>query len=114
MADRCIRSHVAGSNGQFYIGVPKGPPIYTIKWLYFPASGYRNYSNGGANNVGSYGYCWSAVPNNQNNGRNLNFNSSNVNPLNNNNRAYGFGVRSSQEFILVRGRESFECKLQKC
>ena len=23
------------------------------------------------------------------------------------------GVRSSQEFILVRGRESFECKLQK-
>ena len=52
-------------------------------------------------------------PNNQNNGRNLNFNSSNVNPLNNNNRAYGFGVRSSQEFILVRGRESFECKLQK-
>lgn len=30
MADRCIRSHVAGSNGQFYIGVPKGPPIYTI------------------------------------------------------------------------------------
>ena len=100
MADRCIRSHVAGSNGQFYIGVPKGPPIYTI-------SGYISLRRGIAT------IPMAAVPNNQNNGRNLNFNSSNVNPLNNNNRAYGFGVRSSQEFILVRGRESFECKLQK-
>lgn len=83
----------------FISGFQRSSDIYN-KWLYFPASGYRNYSNGGANNVGSYGYCWSAVPNNQNNGRNLNFNSSNVNPLNNNNRAYGFGVRLPKNLSL--------------
>ena len=83
------------------------------KTIFFPASGYRVCSTGGAANVGSYGSCWSAVPHNQYYGRNLAFNSSNVYPLSNSDRAYGFGVRSSQEFVLVRGRESFECKLQK-
>ena len=62
----------------------------------FPASGYRNNSNGSLNNVGSNGYYWSASANNSNNGHNLNFNSSNWN-WNNNNRANGFPVRAVAE-----------------
>ncbi|MGZ2615525.1 fimbrillin family protein, partial [Bacteroides fragilis] len=79
----------------------KGWNFYTDssknKTIFFPASGYRSYSGGGASSVGSVGYCWSAVPYYQYNGRYLYFYSSNVNPLSSNNRAYGFGVRSSQE-----------------
>ena len=68
---------------------------------FYPASGYRNNSSGAVNNVGSNGYYWSAVPNSTNNGRNLNFNSTNVNPLNNNNRSNGFAVRPVQEFTAA-------------
>ena len=79
----------------------KGWNFYTDssknKTIFFPASGNRGYSHGGACNVGSYGYCWSAVPGSQSYGRSLNFNSSDVYPLGSNFRAYGFGVRSSQE-----------------
>lgn len=64
----------------------------------YPASGYRNNSNGSINNVGNNGYYWSSSSNNANNGSNLNFNSGNVNPLNNNNRANGFAVRPAQAF----------------
>ena len=64
---------------------------------FYPASGYLNNGNGTLNNVGSNGYYWSASPNSQTNGYNLNFNSSNVNPSNNNNRANGFPVRCVQE-----------------
>ena len=79
----------------------KGWNFYTDssknKTIFFPASGYRYYSNGGAFSVGSYGFCWSAVPGARSNGRSLDFYSSFVSPLNGNNWAYGFGVRSSQE-----------------
>ena len=79
----------------------KGWNFYTDssknKTIFFPASGYRGYSNGGAKYVGSFGFCWSAVPNGQSGGRYLGFYSSGVYPLDYNNRAYGFGVRSSQE-----------------
>ena len=63
------------------------------------AGGYRNNGSGAFNNVGSNGYFWVAGPNSATNGRNLNFNSGNVNPLNNNNRANGFSVRPVQAFI---------------
>lgn len=63
-----------------------------------PASGYRNNNDGSLNNVGTNGYYWSASPNNASNGYNLNFNSSNVNPSNNNNRANGLPVRCVQVF----------------
>lgn len=66
--------------------------------VFFPAAGYRNYSNGTRNNVGNNGNYWSAVPNSTNNGRNLNFNSGNVNPVNNNNRSNGFSARPVQAF----------------
>ena len=79
----------------------KGWNFYTDssknKTIFFPASGYRGYSYGGALNVGSFGSCWSAVPYNQSSGRFLVFYSSGVYPLFNSDRAYGFGVRSSQE-----------------
>lgn len=79
----------------------KGWNFYTDssknKTIFFPASGFRYYSNGGAGRVGSSGYCWSAVPGYRSNGRYLSFNSSLVYPLNGSNRAFGFGVRSSQE-----------------
>ncbi|RHA81915.1 hypothetical protein DW916_16470 [Segatella copri] len=61
-------------------------------------AGYRNSNDGSMNNVGSNGYSWSSSPYNDNNGYNLNFNSGNVNPSNNNNRANGFSVRCVQAF----------------
>lgn len=80
----------------------KGWNFYTDssknKTIFFPASGFRSYSNGGAGDVGSYGYCWSAVPGSQSSGRYLYFYSSSVNPLSSYySRACVFGVRSSQE-----------------
>ena len=59
----------------------------------FPASGYRNNSNGGLNNAGSNGNYWYGSPSSATNGSNLNFNSGNLNVSNSNNRAYGFSVR---------------------
>ena len=60
------------------------------------AAGYRNRTSGALTNMGSNGNYWSCSPNSQTNARNLNFNSSNVNPLNNNNRANGFSVRPAE------------------
>ena len=88
-------------NGTWSSSSLKGWNFYTdsskSKTIFFPASGCRGYSSGGAYNVGSYGYCWSAAPGYRNYGRYLSFNSSSVNPLGSGYRAYGFGVRSSQE-----------------
>lgn len=70
--------------------------------LYAPASGNRNNGSGGLNNVGSNGNYWSFAPNSQTNARNLNFNSGNVNPLNNNNRANGFSVRPARALGKAR------------
>lgn len=67
-------------------------------WPLFPASGYRNNSNGSLNNVGNNGYVWLSSANSQNNAYNLNFNSSSVNPQNNNNRSNGYSVRPVQAF----------------
>lgn len=44
--------------------------------LFFPASGYRAGGGGSLGNVGSYGHCWSASPDNSNRGRYLAFGSS--------------------------------------
>ena len=79
----------------------KGWNFYTDssknKTIFFPASGYRFYSHGGALLVGSYGYCWSAVPRYRYSGRHLYFTSSEVDPLFSSDRPCAFGVRSSQE-----------------
>lgn len=60
--------------------------------LFFPASGFRNISDGSFNYVGTYGYYWSSVQNGSD-GFNLIFHSSYVYPQNNSNRALGFPVR---------------------
>ena len=64
--------------------------------LFFPASGYRNYSSGTLSNVGSHGYYWSASPYNSNFGRYLRFYSSSWYWFSNL-RAYGFPVRAVAE-----------------
>ena len=88
-------------NGTWSSSSLKGWNFYTdsskSKTIFFPASGYRSYSNGGASIVGSYGYCWSAVPGSQYGGRYLIFDASSVYPWYSSYRACGFGVRSSQE-----------------
>ena len=68
------------------------------KTAFFPAAGLRNYNSGELASTRSNGYYWSSSPNygGNNNAGNLNFNSGNVNPLNNNNRANGFSVRCVQ------------------
>lgn len=45
--------------------------------IFFPASGYRYYSSGSLNYVGSYGYYWSASPNSSYDGHTLYFDSDN-------------------------------------
>ncbi len=60
-----------------------------------PAAGNRNNSSGALNNQGSNGNYWSSSITGTN-AYNLNFNSTAVNPANNNNRANGFSVRCIQ------------------
>jgi len=67
--------------------------------MFFPAAGNGN--NSSVNNRGSNGNYWSRSLYNADNGYNLNFNSSNVNPQNNNNRYNGFSVRAVQHLPLT-------------
>ena len=53
------------------------------------------------NNEWNNGYYWSASPYNTTNGYNLNFNSGNANPQNNNQRGSGYPVRCVQEFATA-------------
>lgn len=52
------------------------------------------------NNRGANGYFWSSTWNSARNARNLNFNSSGVNPQNANNRYNGFPVRPVQQLSI--------------
>ena len=78
-------------------GSAKVPPGYRkrqspkLSFVLLPAAGYRNGTS--VNNAGSNGNYWSSTYNNSNNAYNLNFNSGNVNPSNNNNRYNGQSVR---------------------
>ena len=90
---------------EVYAAVGIEPPtVYSAnRTLITDASGYQNRTSGGLNNVGSNGNFWTFAPASQNNARNLNFDSGNINPLNNNNRANGFGVRPSRALGDVAG-----------
>ncbi|WP_455590656.1 hypothetical protein [Bacteroides sp.] len=68
---------------------------------WFPASGYRHHGTGVLNSVSSGGWLWSSSPDasGSTNGSNLNFNSTTINPRNNNNRAYGFVVRCVSQYL---------------
>ena len=65
--------------------------------IFFPASGFRNSSDGSLGNVGSGGYYWSAVPYNAGDGCYLGFGWSGVGPQNSYSRSYGFAARSVSE-----------------
>lgn len=64
--------------------------------LKFPASGCRDGSDGSLDSVGSYGYCWSASPDDSDYGYSLFFNSSYVTPSTSPDRADGLAVRCVQ------------------
>ncbi|MDE6508542.1 MAG: fibrobacter succinogenes major paralogous domain-containing protein [Alistipes sp.] len=66
--------------------------------LFRPATGYRHVTTGALTNVGANGNYWSSSSYSAGNNAagDLNFNSSNVNPLNNPNRANGLSVRCVQ------------------
>ena len=69
--------------------------------IFFPASGYRNISNGSLNNVGSYGYYWSASAYYSSYGHNLIFYSSYWYWYYNY-RAGGFPVRAVAEEFAIK------------
>lgn len=67
---------------------------------WYPAVGDRSYDSGSLGSVGEIGYCWSASPhpNSTKYAYNLNFHfGSNVYPVTNNDRGYGFSVRCVKE-----------------
>ena len=72
--------------------------VYLTSGYINPASGNRNNTDGFLNNTGVNGNYWSSSLNNASNGYNLNFNSSNVHPSNNNNRPNGYPMRCVQVF----------------
>ncbi len=57
------------------------------------AAGYRLNSTGAVTNQGTNAYYWASTPYSESNGHYLNFNSNNVNPVNNANYSNGFTVR---------------------
>ena len=57
----------------------------------------ENVNSDALNNAGNNGNYWSSTVNSATNARNLNFNSTNVNPTNTNNRYNGFTVRCVAE-----------------
>ena len=65
--------------------------------IFFPASGFRDSSDGSLSNVGSLGYYWSAVPGSTDVGCNLYFGWGSVSPQNNDSRSYGFAARPVSE-----------------
>ena len=74
--------------------------------VFFPASG--NYNGTSLSNRGTNGNYWSASFNSATNAYNLNFNSSNVNPQNNNNRRNGLTVRPVQHSPKATERNTRE------
>ena len=74
--------------------------------MFFPASG--RYNGTSLENRGTNGNYWSASFNDSTNAYNLNFNSSNVNPQNNNNRYRGLTVRPVQHSPKVTERNTRE------
>lgn len=82
-----------------------GPSRVGVVWV--PASGYRNNGSGALTNMAGNGNYWSFAPISQSNARNLNFNSGNVNPLNNNNRSNGFSVHPCRALKYRDGQPYF-------
>lgn len=92
VATGIIPTHTAHPMGTGAVSVFRSHCCIDVR--IFPASGNRNGTS--LNNRGTNGNYWSASLNSQTNGYNLNFNSTAVNPANNNNRFNGFSVRAVQ------------------
>ena len=65
--------------------------------IFFPASGFRDFSDGSLNGVGSGGYCWSAVPGGADYGCYPYFGWGSVNPQDFSSRSFGFAARPVSE-----------------
>ena len=65
--------------------------------IYFPASGFREASNGNISKFNEFGDYWSADPQDVNNGCCMGFSVTGVSPLHVNLRTYGFAVRPVSE-----------------
>ena len=84
--------------------------VYSLRGCFnrLPAAGYVYYNSGwivdndAGWRPGERGNYWSSTGNNANNAYNLNFNSGNVNPANNNNRHNGNSVRLVQHQSQVK------------
>ena len=81
--------------------------IPAIAYSHLPASGYRSNTTGALGNVGTYGYAWSSSPSaaGNANGGFMNFNATEVNPLNGGNRAIARPVRCVQHLRLLFYKE---------
>ena len=80
------------SNNKY--GTAQGPALAMHELpLSIVFSGLYNWVNGGLNNRGTNGNYWSSTPYASTNAHNLNFNSTNVNPQNGNNKTNGLTVR---------------------
>ncbi|MBR0322492.1 MAG: hypothetical protein IIX08_08905 [Bacteroidales bacterium] len=91
--------NVAGFSSTTYDDTNKGISfsISSPSTTWYPASGYRDYSDCSLSGVGYYGYCWSVSPS-SNYAYYLYFNNNgHVNPSNINYRAFGQAVRCARE-----------------
>ena len=96
----CSTSSVPGPSSGVYIPACRKAffPVFIPAIVPCTSSGYRNFASGALTAVGTDGDYWSSSPTAAGNANagNLGFNSGIVNPLNNNNRAFGFSVRCVQ------------------
>ncbi|MGR4838124.1 MULTISPECIES: fimbrillin family protein [unclassified Bacteroides] len=65
--------------------------------VFFPISGWRQYSTGNPGAVATDGFCWTAVPYDTNSSWDLYFDRNNVNPKNRNHRGFSCSVRAVRE-----------------
>ncbi len=79
----------------YFYGSKVSQAIPSEDWLVpiFIRSGNYNWTNGALNNRTGAGNFWSSYASSVTNSRNLNFNSTNLNPQNNNNKGNGRAVR---------------------
>ena len=90
---------IANFGWEFYCNKMQGAGVFDPSGgtIFYSASGYRSHTDGTVYNVGSSGYCWSAVPYSLSYGRGLYFYSAQVDPWYNYYRSYGFAVYPVQE-----------------
>ena len=93
--------NVNGTNVKATYDINSGHIFWTnsskTETIYFPASGFREASNGNISKFNEFGDYWSADPQDVNNGCCMGCSVSGVSPLHVNLRTYGFAVRPVSE-----------------